>query len=290
MSQPQPIQPNQAQYPISLLNLFPVYATRSAYQQASGQQAPPFDPAQPVKGWADPAPDGQPYVVFDPGALVSGYVSQLAVPAAQASKVNLPGTYVYPSYVTLPTDAMQVGPYGPIGQVSPDQVCLQSDAQKIADEIAPLFPGQPISVLQEKTAVFQYVYGNDPRRQWFIQVGNTVYLAQTLIEMKNAHGVGAPGHWTLGTAGLVWTYDAPVTAAPANAVNLPAPIRPLLPNEQIVHLPGSPFNQAGSWVVERADLPQAQTQETTDQQFANVKASLAAIQTALDAIRAKLGA
>src|ERR1035438_585603 len=33
MSQPQPTQPNQPQYQISTLDLFPVYATRAAYQQ-----------------------------------------------------------------------------------------------------------------------------------------------------------------------------------------------------------------------------------------------------------------
>ena len=41
---------------------------------------------------------------------------------------------------------------------------------------------------------------------------------------------------------------------------MPVPIRALLPNEQIVHLPGnSPFNPTGTWVVARTDLPPAKS-------------------------------
>jgi len=288
MSQTQPTQPNQPQYPLSDLYLFPAYATRAAYQQATGQQAPPFNPALPIQTWADPAPSGQPYLVFDATAAASGYVSHLMLPAAQASTLNLPGVYNYPPYVSAPTDAVETGPYGPIGNVSPDQVCLQADAQEIANEIAPLYPKQTVSVVQQNTGVYHIVYGVDPRRQWVIQVSNTTYIAQTLIEAKNLHGVGAPGHWVLGAGGVTWVYDTPVTAAPANAITLAVPIRALLPNEKLVQLPGTLFNQAGSWVVERTDLPQ-QPPETTDQQFADMKATLAAIQMALAAIGAKLG-
>jgi hypothetical protein len=286
MSQPQPTQPNQPQYQISLLDLFPVYATRAAYQQATGQQAPPFDATQPLKGWADAAPTGQPYLVFDSTATTTGYVSQMTLTPAQASQLNLPGVYNYPAYIAPPTDAVEVGPYGPIGTVSPDQICLQADAQAVANEITPLYAGQTISVVQENNGLFHFVYGLDPRRQWYIQVGNQAFLAQALIEARNAHGVGAPGQWVL-TAGLNWVSDTPVTTAPATAVTIPVPIRPLLPNEQIVHLAGSLFNQAGSWVVERIDLQQPQPPETDDQEFADLKAMLTAIQQTLGSLAAK---
>lgn len=287
MSQLQPAQPNQPQYQISTLNLFPAYATRAAYQQATGQQAPPFDPSQPLKGWSDPAPSGQPYLVFDSTAAATGYVSQMTLTAEQASQLNLPGVYNYPVYVSPPTDAVEAGPYGPVGPASPDAVCLQTEAQAIANQIAPLFPGQTVSVLQQNSGLFHYVYGSDPRRLWYVQVGNAAFVAQTLIEARNGHGAGAPGHWTLTSAGLNWIYDPPVTAAPAGAVTIPVPIRALLPNEQIVHLPGSLFNQAGSWVVERNDLPQSQQPETVDQQFADVKAMLTAIQATLNTLAGK---
>ena len=174
MSQPQPTQPNQPQYQISALNLFPVYATRAAYQQATGQQAPPFDPDEPIKGWCDPAPTGQPYTVFDPTATAKGYTSLLMMSPQQAAQVNLPGVYNYPAYVSPPTDAVEVGPYGPIGNVSPDQVCLQADAQEIANEIAPLYPGHTLAVAQENTGIFHIVYGLDPQLAIVIAVTSVV--------------------------------------------------------------------------------------------------------------------
>ena len=201
--------------------------------------------------------------------------------------MNLPGVYNYPAYVSPPTDAVEVGPYGPIGQVSPDQVCMQADAQAVANALAPLYAGQTISVVQENNGLYHYVYNLDPRRQWYIQIGNQVLLAQGLIEAQNIHGVGAPGHWSLASTGLNWIYDPPVTAAPANATTVAAPIRALLPNEQIVHLAGSLFNPAGTWVVERTDLPQPAPLETYDQQFADVKNMLAAIQSTLNTLAAK---
>jgi len=287
MSQPQPVQPNQPQYPISTLDLFPVYATRAAYQQATAQQAPPFDATQPLKGWADPAPTGQPYLVFDSTAAATGYVIQMTLTPAQATQLNLAGAYNYPAYVSPPTDAQEVGPYGPIGAVSPDQVCLQADAQTVANEIAPLYPGQTLAVVQENSGIFHYVYGLDPRRQWYIQIGNSAILAQGLIESQNGYGVGAPGNWALTSAGLNWVYDVPVTAAPANAITVPVPIRPLLPNEEIVNLPGSLFTPTGTWVVERTDLSQPAQPETDAQQFADVKAMLTAIQATLNGLAAK---
>jgi hypothetical protein len=225
--------------------------------------------------------------VFDSTAAATGYVRQITLTPAQAAQLNLPGIYNYPAYVAPPTDAVEAGPSGPIGPASPDQICLQADAQAIANQIAPLYPGQTITVVQENSGLFHYVYGLDPRRQWYIQVGNQAFNAQALIEAQNGHGAGAPGHWALTSPGLNWVSDPPVTVAPANAVTIPVPIRPLLPNEQIVHLPGSLFNQAGSWVVQRTDLPQPSQPETTDQQFADLKAMLTAIQGTLNTLAAR---
>jgi hypothetical protein len=234
--------------------------------------------------------------VFDSTAASTGYLSQLTVVPAQASRLNLPGAYNYAPYVPAPTSAMEVGPFGPVGAASPDMICLQADAQTVAAGMASLFPGQTLNVfetMKQGQAMYYYSYPADElRRAWAFQVTTggctTTLFAQQLIEAQNVHGVGAPGHWTLGTAGPNWVYDAPVTAAPANAVTLPAPVRPLLPNEQIVHLAGTAFNPAGTWLVERTDLPQP-APETSDQQLADLQASVAAMQTALAAIEAKLG-
>jgi hypothetical protein len=37
------------------LFIFPVFQTREEYKQATGEEAPPWDPNQPVKNWFDPA-------------------------------------------------------------------------------------------------------------------------------------------------------------------------------------------------------------------------------------------
>jgi hypothetical protein len=75
--------------------------------------------------------------------------------------------------------------------------------------------------------------------------------------------------------------------APATALTIPVPIRALLPNEVIVHLPGSLFNQNGTWVVERTDMPQPQQPETEDQEFTDLKTMLTAIQDTLNTLAAK---
>ena len=291
MAQSQPVQPNQPQYPISTLFLFPNYASRAAYQQATGHQAPPFDPSRPPQYWEDPSQAGKSgiatYSIVDETAAGSGYVSVLNVNTAWAASVNLPGVFNYPQYVSAPTDAMMWGPFGPVGQAPPDQVCLQSDAQAMANTIAAFFPGQTPAVLEENNGAYHYVYGNDPRRQWYIQIGKNNWLAQTLIESQNSHGIGYPGKWSLVGGVLNWTPGNPVTEPPSGTPALPLPIRALLPNEQIVHLPGSLFTPAGTWVVERTDLQQPQPAETEDQQFADLKAMLAQIQATLNTIASK---
>lgn len=41
--------------PLSSLYLFPVYQTRDEYRLKTGREAPPFNPARPVKSWEHPA-------------------------------------------------------------------------------------------------------------------------------------------------------------------------------------------------------------------------------------------
>ena len=284
-------QPSQPQYDVSNLYLFPVYSTRAYYQTATGQQAPPYDATKPIKQWADPSPSGAPYLFVDPAAQATDFLNQVTIPAALASLVNLPGAYSYPAAVYPPTDAQQMGPFGPVGTVSPDQVCMQADAQEIASEIASLVGVAP-TVAQYNNNTYHYVYGQDPRRQWWITFGNYSLLAQALIELKIYHGIGSPGHWTWdGKGGLNWVYDAPVIAAPAGATVTPIPVRALLSNEKLILIPPAMPTSQAQIMVERTDLAQTPApQETSDQQFADLKAGLAAIQDALSAVRAKLGA
>jgi hypothetical protein len=41
-------------YGISNLYLFPLYQTREAYREATGKEAPPYNPLKPIKSWFDP--------------------------------------------------------------------------------------------------------------------------------------------------------------------------------------------------------------------------------------------
>jgi len=212
---PQPGQPDQPQYLISELNLFPVYTSRAAYQQVTGQQAPPFNPALPIKQWADPSPTGQPYIYFDSTNAAGGYLSQFALPAAQAGSLNLPGVYTYPAYVAPPTCAQVYGPTGLVGGVSADQLSLLTDAQEILSEILALLPGQRLVVGLLNYGPYYYVYGTEQRRPWTILpvtgwTATGIQLnCQTLIEMKDSHGIGAPGHWALLNGSPNWVYDPP---------------------------------------------------------------------------------
>lgn len=47
--------PQQASYPLDTLYLYPYYQSQAQYKAATGQDAPPFDPSKPPKGWFDPA-------------------------------------------------------------------------------------------------------------------------------------------------------------------------------------------------------------------------------------------
>jgi hypothetical protein len=279
-----PVQPNLLQYPISDLNLFTNYVDRAAYLAAVGTQAPPFNPALPIKGWADPAPGGQPYLMFDAGAPPA-YTVELAVPAAAAGAVNLPGAYNYPAYVETPTDAELVGPYGPVGPIPANEVCLEADAQTVANAISPLYPGKTLTVMENSNAgIFYTVYGTDPRRQWAIAANGAQLIpyAQSLIEAAREYGVDAPGHWALAPLVgadaafppvLTWVEDPQVTVAPAGAVTLPVPIRALLPNErfQLVS-PSNPLFGQASWMVVRTDLAPAITLAEVQQLVAQYNA------------------
>ena len=225
-----PAQPNLRQYPISDLYLFASYATRAAYVAAVGTQAPPFNPALPVKPWLDPAPSGQPYLVFD---TTAGKTLELPIPAAAAGAVNLPGTYNYSTYGETPTDATLDWPYGVASPIDPATVCLEADAQAIANGIAFLFPGKTVTVVDASSVgVYYTVYHTDPRRQWGIEVNGAsplgaglVLYAKTLMLQQMAGGVNAPGHWVYApvsgepatTLYIQWVEDPQVTAAPAGA-------------------------------------------------------------------------
>ncbi|GAB4420049.1 MAG: hypothetical protein OHK0021_24390 [Bryobacter sp.] len=46
---------DQSMFSLFQLFLFPVFQTREEYKQHTGEEAPPWNPNQPVKNWFDPA-------------------------------------------------------------------------------------------------------------------------------------------------------------------------------------------------------------------------------------------
>ena len=259
-----PLQPNLLQYPISDLYVFTNYADRAAYLAAVGTQAPPFNPALPIKAWADPAPGGQPYLMFDATALPAHSV-EVAVPVSAARAVNLPGAYKYPEYVAQPTVAVVVGPYGALGPVNPAELCEQADAQALAVTFSALY-GKAVTVVDNTTAGIYWVeYGTETRRMWGLQVagGPLFDFAQAfIIAQCQQYGVGSPGTWAMvsnngNPPAMIpsWVPAPQVTAAPPNAVTLPVPIRPLLPNEQFQLVPpADPLFEQSTWMVVRTDM------------------------------------
>lgn len=90
--------------PLSSLYLFPVYQTREEFEAKTGAKAPPFNPAWPVKSWADPAAaaSSKRSIVYenvlalaDSGRpLVDGdgrpMLEPLILPREQAATINIP--------------------------------------------------------------------------------------------------------------------------------------------------------------------------------------------------------
>jgi hypothetical protein len=95
---PQPV------YGISNLYLFPVYQTREAYKQATGQDAPPYDPAKRLKAWFDPTAASNPRLKIiydtvlsmdDQGHAIAGpdgkpMLEPQVIARDEAGRVNIP--------------------------------------------------------------------------------------------------------------------------------------------------------------------------------------------------------
>ena len=283
--QPAPAPITTATAPLSVLNLYEdfiaeagsVAAARALYFSKTGQQAKPFVATDPVKGWFDPSPSGQPYSAFD---IVAGKLITMPVPEAIASTVNLPGLYNYSAYVETPTDAVETGPYGMSSPISPATVSLEADAQAfVASKIAPLFPGKSVTVVDgSEVGVYAAKYGTDPRRQWVVLIddaspagpGYTVYV-KTLMLLSYVGGEGASGHFVYDVAPgapandftFQWVPEPQVTTAPSGALTLPTPIRSLLPDETFQYFPPpNPMfaSAGGTWKVVRSDAVNAAAQ------------------------------
>ena len=282
----QPV-PTKYPFPVGQLDLYPVYVTRTA-AQAAGVMVGPYDPAKPIKQWVDPTGGSILYNVFDPSAASSGYVSQILVSPLDARNLNLPGAYVYPKFSPPPCVVTMSGPYGQVGAGDISSfAALAGDAQAMLNQIAPLYPGKALTLVEGEVGQYTFNYGTCASRDWVIMSGSanarvTIGNAEQLIAAQNANGVGVPGSWKIlplpsepKYTVLTWVPMPQVTTAPAGAVTLPAPIRPLMPGESIQPITGVLPGSNAFQVI------------NTSAQIALLEAQIAALQAQLAALQAQ---
>lgn len=222
-------QPNTEFYNIQDLVLFKAYS-RDSYRTAFGMEAPAYDPERHLKSWFDSTVD-----VSDPGNVAvyrvvaqdqngNGILRQMVMPAQEAAMVNLPGAIQYPAYVVAPTLATRGG-----SNLNAIYLSLESDAQALMTQLG----GSGLQ--QEDLPSFPATYpSNELRRQWYFLARGQAVNVGALLLMRNARGVGAPGHWDVSSPQPVWVPDPPAPTGeddtrPPRAM----PVRDLLPNEQL---------------------------------------------------------
>lgn len=113
-------------FPINDLYLYPFFQTRDEYFQATGQEAPDWDPSRPVKSWFDPEARNSNrrtflydnVLMYDRNGMVLSdekgipQVEQLALLREEAARVNI-----------LPRERMV--DYGPGSKVAPIPVPMR---------------------------------------------------------------------------------------------------------------------------------------------------------------------
>lgn len=225
------LQPEQACYGIDALALFKIY-TRDSYRATFGVEAPPWDPGRRTKTWFDSTVDDSSsgvsvrYNVVSRDSAGRWSLSPLTLPADEAVTVNLPGTVAYPPYVIRPTNATRGG-----APVNPMDLSLESVARALMQEL-----GAKALVDEGVNAFAPVLYPPDePRRMWaLVGNGGQQNNAGGLLRMKNAAGVGAPGHWRNTRGEVAWMSDPPATSGLDDSrPEVEMPVRGLLPNEEL---------------------------------------------------------
>jgi hypothetical protein len=232
ISQPAALpQPNQEVYGTDALALFQTF-TRDRYRSVFGVEAPAWDPSRPGKAWFDSTVDGSmpgnvaAYKMVDRDASGVWSVLPFSMTAFEAANVNLPGAIVYPPYSIAPTGATRGG-----SAINPLYLSLEADGRSLMTALA------ATSLIDEgATTIFPVVYPPEElRRMWSIVLpaGRPVNVG-TLMQMRSAKGVGAPGHWDLSSGDPVWVAaPPPPTGFDDTRPPRPVPVRDLLPNEKL---------------------------------------------------------
>jgi len=235
---------------IESLELFKQYS-RTEYEQAFGEQPPPFDAARPDKLWFDKSETAGNYLRISRDDSGKPSIVPMTMTRELAASVNIPGAYRWPAYVPAPTDAVaefrdQNGKLVAAVPVAPGDLTTAADAAAIAKEV-----GGTVQADASWAAASVKWPAGELRRLYLVQAGEYIYNAGQLLQMKYINGVGAAGKWLLDTAGLRWVPAAVVTAQIDPKVKpIPVPCRELAADEE--------FRQGfAGWTVEKKTPPAA---------------------------------
>ena len=204
-------------------------AARTAYQSATGRQAPPYDPSKAVQyyDW----PSGIPVLCFDQTDPQNAYVRQYT----PAEFANLPGIYNYPQRVVAPTLATYLLA-GVIQLVVPvNYLCSQAEAEVALAEIqaSSAFVGltiMPDWVVGEPGAAgvpeqVNISWNGETRRYYHVRIagGGPLNLAILTASMAS-RGIGYPLVLGWSAPEITIAFGNPITAPQGQYVVAPFPL------------------------------------------------------------------
>jgi len=208
---------------------------RASYVTKFGKQPKPYEPNKPLKRWVDtsasqvsnttyPAAWNRTLVGTDPTV-----VAPLTVMGADVVDVNIPGEYAYPQWIVAATPAIGIDVHGITWQISPNTLASEDQANQLAKELSGTAQQAPDSPSPQ---LFTVNWNGETRRFWTVVVGGKSYDVSSLIRMKYANGVGAPGHWDVSGGSPKWVAD-PQVVGDGRGPEVPIPIVPLADNEEV---------------------------------------------------------
>jgi len=217
--------------------------TRTEWEVEHGEQPPLFDPTQKKKLWADPTKDGgsRTYLAFDRRKVEKSEdwqkgMVQVRMNAAEATAVNIPGAYVYPTYEVLPTPAVVRAPDGSVQPLNAGHLCSKEEAELLRVELS------ADAIVRQGINKFEFVWHGEARRLWLIRKGDRLWNAGLLSRNRHRGGVGAPGLWAFPSGRPVFVNAKQVTNNDLDEVLVP--ITPLAGDEE---LRISPFGDVMVW-------------------------------------------
>ncbi len=217
-------------------------SARDAYQKAYGEQAPPFDPAQPVKRWRV-TDGGTQFRYYVPSGDASQPLRQLVLDmtAAQAATVNLPGAFEYPVRVVPASGAYIIDALGQKQYINAAGLATETEAKEYSRQLerAGWNPG-PILTSEQSGPVQIQFEPNEERRYWHIKTEAGTFSVGLLAKDRSTRGVGSPGRWSKPgeTASPIWFSEVNVATTFSVFPEVPLPMRTLRADERVE---ASPF-------------------------------------------------